>query len=130
MLASLACAAGPIAVSCARAPVSVEKAQDLGALDKFGLYRARRLVVVPADIARLAPGDTHGEVAPVATLGRARDASSMLLLRFALDLPPDTAILDAHVVLDRAPESEADPAPITLHAARILDRWNPRSLAW
>ncbi|MGO8999933.1 MAG: DNRLRE domain-containing protein [Polyangiaceae bacterium] len=107
---------------------------ELQALDKFGAYRARRVVVAPVAAVRLAPGDDgsvrQGEAATVATLGRERDAGSMLLLRFSVDLSPETAILDAHVVLDQAPSVDSDPTPITLHAARIVEPWDPRSIAW
>lgn len=103
---------------------------DVEALDKFGLYKARRLVLPAADVLRLAPGDTEGEVPRVATLGRARDGASLLLLRFALDLPPDATVIDAHVILDRAPASASDPGPIALHAAQIVDPWDARSVAW
>ena len=55
----------------------------------------------------------------------------MLLLRFALDLPPGITVVEAHLVLDRAPAvGDADPAPVVLHAARILDPWDARSIAW
>jgi hypothetical protein len=103
---------------------------DVEALDRFGLYQARRLVITPVDIVRLAPGDTQGYAPRVATLGRERDRASVLLLRFAIDLPPESTILSAHVVLDRAPSSEADPSPIALHAARITQAWDARSIAW
>jgi hypothetical protein len=103
---------------------------DVEALDKFGLYKARRLVLPAVDVLRLAPGDTEGEVPRVATLGRARDSASLLLLRFSLDLPPDATVIEAHVILDRAPASESDPVPIALHAAQIVDRWDARSVAW
>jgi hypothetical protein len=103
---------------------------DVEALDKFGLYKSRRLVLPAVDVLRLAPGDAEGEVPRVATLGRARDGASLLLLRFALDLPPDATVIEAHVILDRAPASLSDPAPIALHAARIVEPWDARSVAW
>jgi hypothetical protein len=120
--ASYACVSG----ECLRAGA----VPAVGALDRFGMYQARRLVLEPIAIARLAPGDRRGELAPVATLGRTRDAGSMLLLRFALDLPPGTSVLEAHVVLDRAPSTDTDTAPVALRAARIVDPWDARSIAW
>ncbi len=106
---------------------------DVEAVDKFGLYKARRLVLAPTDVVRLAPGDDApkmGAAPRLATLGRARDASSLLLLRFALDLPPDVTVLDAQVVLDRAPAIDADPTPIALHAARISEPWDAQRVSW
>jgi hypothetical protein len=120
----LACAPRPARPDGAGAVPEVES------LDKFGAYRARRLVIEPVAAARLAPRDARGEVSKVVTLGRARDAGSMLLLRFSLELVPETAIFDAHVVLDRAPSVQADPAAIPLRAARIIDPWDARSVAW
>ena len=117
-----ACVAG----ECLRA----ETVPDVAALDRFGLYRARRLVLPPVDVTRLAPGDERGEVPRIATLGRERDHASILLLRFALDLPAGATVLDAHVLLDRAPALPADPAPIALHAARIVEPWDARTVAW
>jgi hypothetical protein len=98
--------------------------------DRFGLYQARRLVLEPVEAVRLGPGDLRGEVSRVVTLGRERDAASVLLLRFAVDLPPDTIVLEAHVVLERVQSVPADPQPIALHAARIVDPWGARSITW
>jgi hypothetical protein len=106
---------------------------ELEAVDKYGLYKARRLVLAPTDAVYLAAGDTApkgGETARVATLGRARDAGSVVLLRFALDVPPEATILGAYVVLDRAPAIDADPSPIALHAARIVQAWDAQSVSW
>jgi hypothetical protein len=120
--APFACASG----ECVR-PDTVPAIE---ARTRLGDYQARRIVVTPADVARLAPGDDHGEVPPTAVLGRARDARAMLLLRFAVDLPPGTSIVEAHIVLDRTPAADDDPTPLVLHAARIHDRWDARSISW
>jgi hypothetical protein len=103
---------------------------DVEALDKFGLYKARRIVVPAVEALRLAPGDTAGEMPPVVTLGRKRDEAAVLLLRFALDLSPDATVLEAHVLLDRAPSLDADPTPIALHASRIVEPWDARLVSW
>jgi hypothetical protein len=103
---------------------------EVEALDKFGLYQTRRLVLPPVEIARLGPGDSRATVPRVAILARRRDAASVLLLRFEVDLPPGTTIVEAHLVLDRAPTVDADPAPIVLRAARIVDPWAAGSLSW
>jgi hypothetical protein len=127
----LACAPRPgRAAPAAAAANGAGAVPEVEVLDKFGAYRARRLVLSPVAAARLAPGDAAGEVSQVVTLGRARDAGSILLLRFSVDLLPETAIFDAHVVLDRAPSVQADPSPIALHATRIVDPWDAGSIAW
>jgi hypothetical protein len=103
---------------------------DVEAVDKFGLYKARRLVLPAVDAVLLAPGDAPGEGARVATLGRSRDVASILLLRFSLDLSPDSTVIDAHVVLDRAPSSDSDPTSIALHADRIVEAWDAAGVTW
>ena len=118
-----ACVAG----ECLRAGAVPE----VEGLDKFGSYQARRLVIAPVDVVRLASSDTdRASASRVATLGRARDASAVLLLRFAVDLPPAATILEADLVLQRASPFDADPTPVLLHAARILDPWNGGAIAW
>jgi hypothetical protein len=82
------------------------------------------------DVARLAPGDARGESPHTAILARDRDARAVVLLRFALDLPPGTTVVEAHVVLDRAASVEADPTPVSLHAVRVAEPWRVESLAW
>jgi hypothetical protein len=116
-----ACVAG----ECRRSgsPIPVES------LDRFDAYQARRLVLPPVEVARLTPGEPAA-APPVATLGRASDAPSILLLRFSVQLPPGVTILEAHVLLERAaPDGEA-PGPLALHAARIRTPWDTRSIDW
>jgi hypothetical protein len=92
----------------------------------------RRLVFAPVDVAYIRRGeDAHDGVVPsVFTLGSARDGSAMLLLRFAVSLPEGTRIPEAYVILERTDATESDPTPIGLHAARILDPWDARSVSW
>jgi len=103
---------------------------EVGALDKFGQLQSRRLLYSPVAAAVVRPGDGHASLPDVATLARARDAGSLLLLRFAVDLPPGTTVVEAHLLLDRAPAVDVDPAPIVVHAARIAEPWEPRSTSW
>jgi len=102
----------------------------IGAIDRLGIYGSRRLVVAPVFVARLGPGDARAETAPLATLARQRDAGAMLLLRFALDLPPGATIVEAHLLLDRATAVDVDPAPVVLRAARVVEPWDVRSISW
>jgi hypothetical protein len=100
------------------------------ARDRLGDPQVRRLVFAATDAARLGPGDAQGSIPRIAILARDRDARAVLLLKFALDLPPGTTIVEAHVVLDRAPAVSSDPTPVTLHAVRIADLWDARSITW
>jgi hypothetical protein len=118
-----------LVAACAPRPVT-GAAPDVEGLDKFGAYRARRMVVAPVEEARLSPGDTRGQLPAVVTLGRARDAGAMLLLRFAVDLPPGVAVMGAYVLLDRVPTAGSDDAEVALHTARIAEPWTLGSLSW
>jgi hypothetical protein len=100
------------------------------ARDRLGDPQVRRLVLAATDVARLAPGDAHAEVPRTAILARDHDARAVLLLRFALDLPPGTTIVEAHLVLDRSTAVSTDPTPVTLHAVRIAAPWDARSITW
>jgi hypothetical protein len=64
----------------------------------------------------------------LATLGAAD--GSLLLLRFSIDLPPEPRIVEAFVLLDRATIVDADPASVTLRAARITQPWDGRSVSF
>jgi hypothetical protein len=58
---------------------------------------------------------------------------AFLLLRFAIDLshlPPDPRIVAAFVLLERSMAVDAQPAAITLRAARIAQAWDSRSVSW
>jgi len=103
---------------------------DVEALDRFGLYQTRRLVLSPVEVVRLAPGSEGAASPSVATLGRERDAASILLLRFSLELPRGASVVQADLVLDRAPSFDADPSPVLLHASRIAEAWDARAVSW
>ncbi|HEY1960377.1 MAG TPA: DNRLRE domain-containing protein [Polyangiaceae bacterium] len=91
----------------------------------------RRVVVSPTDIAYVSAhgGDAPSALPPVLVLGRAGDAAA-LLLRFAVPIAPQESVVEAYVLLDRADVVESDPFPISLHAARILDAWDGRSISY
>jgi hypothetical protein len=90
---------------------------------------ARRLAFAPVDVAVVRRGENTRD-AVTALLGRAGDDGSLVLLRFAATLPPEANVLEAYVVLERAADVDADPVPITVHAARVVDRWDGRSVTW
>jgi hypothetical protein len=88
---------------------------------------ARRLLVEPVDVAYLRPGGAT-ETAGLATLGRGDGA--LVLLRFSAPLPPETSVVEAYLLMDRAADVEADPVPITLHVERVVDPWQGASASW
>jgi hypothetical protein len=94
----------------------------------------RRLLFAPVDAAFVPRNGCCGEGgaggADLATLGRTRDGGALALLRFDVRLPPEAVLLEAYVLLERAPDVEADPVFIDLHAARILDPWDSASVSW
>jgi len=90
---------------------------------------ARRLVVRPTDLAYLRRGEgpTGGALPPVFALGR---DSAVLMMRFSVPLPSTATVVEAYVVLRRSDAIDDDPAPISLHATRIVDGWKQRSISW
>ena len=96
--------------------------------------QVRRLIVSPLDVAYVtenqrARAGSPSEVPPVVMLGRTGDAAA-LLLRFSAPIAPDEDVIEAYILLDRADTVETDPQPISLHAARIIDAWDGRSISW
>jgi len=91
---------------------------------------ARRLVLHPVDLGYLRRGDGPGAsatVPPVFALGR---ESAVLLMRFSVALPSTVNVVEAYVVLHRAGVVDDDPAPVLLHATRIVEAWDSRSISW
>jgi hypothetical protein len=88
---------------------------------------ARRLLFTPVDVGYVARGD-GARGATLATLGRAGEPSAVFL-RFSVPLPPETTVLEAYVLLERA-GVDADPVPIVLHAARVTTAWDGPRLSW
>ena len=109
--------------SCVAGRCQPERANVKPAIDT-----AKRLVVHPEDIAYVRQGDgARGELPAQVTLGR---DPSRLLLRFAVPLPPGTNVVEAYLVLRRSEAVDDDPAPVSLHATRIVEAWNGRSTSW
>ncbi len=96
------------------------------------IQNAKRLVVTPVDLAFLRRGDAPngGALPSVVALGRAADGEALLLLRFNVVIPKDATVLEAYLLLERTAAVDSDPTPITLHAARIIDPWDGRSISW
>lgn len=91
----------------------------------------RRVVASPTDVAYVSAsgGSSPSALPPVLVLGRAGDDAA-LLLRFAVPIDEHESVVEAYVLLDRADVVESDPYPIALHAARIVDAWDGRSISW
>lgn len=95
---------------------------------KPAIDAARRVVVRPFDVAYVRRGEgASGTVPPLFALGR---DSAVLLLRFSAPLPATANVVEAYVVLRRSDSVDDDPAPISLHATRIVDAWQGRSTSW
>jgi hypothetical protein len=87
---------------------------------------AKRQIFAPVEVGWVRRGDATG--ADVAALGGADGA--IVFLRFAVPLAPEVNVVEAYLLLDRAPGIDVDPATYTLHAARVAGAWDARSLSW
>jgi hypothetical protein len=87
---------------------------------------ARRLLVEPVDIGWVRRSDGPG--GDVALLGRGDGA--VVFARFSVQLAPEAKVVEAYLLLERAPGIDADPSPVTMHAARVTGAWDGRSLTW
>lgn len=105
------------------------RCQAEGATTKPVIDSARRLVVRPVDIAYIKRGDgpSSGALPPVFVLGK---DGGKLLLRFSVTVPSMASVVEAYVVLRRSAVVDDDPAPIFLHATRIVDAWEGGSASW
>jgi len=93
--------------------------------------QVRRLVVAPTDVAYVSAsgGGSPSALPPVLVLGKEGDGAA-LLLRFDAPIAPQESVVEAYVLLDREAVVETDPQPISLHAARIIDAWDGRSISY
>jgi hypothetical protein len=96
---------------------------------KPAIDNARRIVVHPVDAAYLRRGDAPegGGVPPLFALGV---SGARLLLRFEVALPRPSSVVEAYLVLTRADVVDHVPAPISLHATRIVEPWTGGSTSW
>lgn len=121
------CSAGLTCVSgrC----VSPKNAVRLFEVDDAGSPLVKRRVVVPSDLAWLSGRETNavgGTVPRVVSFdGTSRGT---LLLHFSeLEIPSD--LVEAYVVLRRAPDTDPPEGPVVLHALRIEDAWSSSTLS-
>ncbi|MEO6419963.1 MAG: DNRLRE domain-containing protein [Polyangiaceae bacterium] len=96
------------------------------------IQTSRRIVVEPVAVAYVRRGDVmkNGALPPSFTLGRESDGGARLYLRFSVPIPRETTVIEAYLLLERTSDLDSDPSPITLHAARVVETWDPRSIAW
>jgi hypothetical protein len=88
---------------------------------------ARRVLYDPVAVGFVRRGEPPGLPA-IAALGRSDGA--LALFRFSLSLPPEVSVIEAYLLLDRVTDVDPDPAPIALHAVRVIDPWDGQSLSW
>ncbi len=147
-LAAWATASALSAASCVPSPRMCASEPDCGPgascvagrCLKYGavaaLTTAHRWLYAPVDAAYVARGrggtggsSTEAMALPaVATFGRGDGA--IAFFRFSITLPPEANVLEAYLLLPRAPGVESDPDPIALHAVRVTDAWEGSSVTW
>jgi hypothetical protein len=96
---------------------------------KPAVESARRIVVHPVEIAYLRRGDgpSDGALPPLFVLGK---DGAVALFRFAVAIPQGSNVVEAYLVLRRSDAVDDDPAPVYLHATRIVQTWDARSTSW
>lgn len=102
-------------------------------LAEAGAPAVRRLLLAPVDLAYLSPGAPapEGRIPAVVTLGR--DSDARLLVKFAAPLSENATIVEAYLLLPLAEGADVEPSggsPLYLHALRIVDPWDSRSVTW
>ncbi len=107
--------------ACVAGRCQPEKANVKPAIDA-----SRRIVLRPVDVAFVSRRTSDPTPAAFA-LGR---DSGVLLLRFSVALPEAANVIEAYVVLHRSDAVDDDPSPISLHATRIVEAWQGRSMSW
>ena len=88
---------------------------------------ARRVLYDPVEVGYVRRGG-EPELPAIAALGRGD--GGLAFLRFSVPLPPETGVVEAYLLLDRVTDVDSDPEPIALHAVRVIDPWDERSLSW
>ncbi|HTB76309.1 MAG TPA: DNRLRE domain-containing protein [Polyangiaceae bacterium] len=88
---------------------------------------ARRVLYDPVAVGYVRRG---GEASLPAMVALGRGDGAIAFLRFSVSLPPEAGVVEAYLLLDRVAAVDPDPQPIALHAARIVEPWDPQSLSW
>jgi hypothetical protein len=91
---------------------------------------ARRMLYDPVQVGFTRRGaDARSPGVPaVAALGGGDGA--LALARFSVRLPPEATVLEAYVLVGQVLDVDSDPGPIAVHAARVVEPWDERSLSW
>jgi hypothetical protein len=93
---------------------------------------SRRLVLPAAAVAFIQRGNNvpAGTLVSPATLGRAKDGPSAVLLRF--EVPREADVLAAYLLIERGDETPpVDGAGgVALHPERIEEPWDPATVDW
>jgi hypothetical protein len=89
---------------------------------------ARRMLYDPTEIGYVHRGGGDAERPAIAALGRGDGA--LAFLRFSVSLPPEAAVIEAYLLLDRLPDVDSDLQAVALHVVRLIDPWDARSLSW
>lgn len=121
-VASSECAAG---AACVAGRCQTDRPNVRASVDG-----ARRVVVRPVDMAYVRRGSGVSEsetMPPIFALGR---DGAVLYLRFEAPLPKTATLIEAYLVLRRTDVVDEDPTPLSLHATRIVEGWNSRSISW
>jgi hypothetical protein len=120
------------AAACAKSPANNAKsATPIASASASAEPRVERIVVGADEIATIDSGDSdhRGAMPAVFILGRSSE-NTRLFLRFTLHLPTTGVMRSANLLLTRTGDIDMAPAPVELHAARIVDPWNARSITW
>jgi hypothetical protein len=125
--------AGLTASACAKAPANTAKsATPVASASSSSEPRVERIVATAEAIAEVGSSDSDkkdGAMPAVFVLGKTNE-SARLFLRFAVRLPKNGVMRSANLLLSRTDSIDMAPGPIELHAARVIDPWDARSITW
>jgi|GEM_PF-5517031 len=96
-------------------------------VDDAGAPLVKRRGVAATDVAWLTPDTREGGGTPV-TVGLGGASRGVLLLRFT-DVVIPSDLVEAYVVLRRAPDIDPPMGPVRLRARAVQDDWDPTTLS-
>ncbi len=96
-------------------------------VDDAGSPLVKRRAFAPTDLAWLTPQTREGAGVPL-NVGLGSPAGGVLLLRFA-DVVVPADLVEAYVVLRRVPDVDPPTGIVVLHAERVQDDWESRTLS-